>query len=286
MSTTAESESVAQVWRHLSVDDRRTLQRQTGRRSIAAHVGRTLATLRQLPTHQAPPADVVPPTTTQLSRQRRHARARPRRCSNAAAQLDRALALVPPFASGHALEPTGRTHSLLPATQRATTTSCPCTRPSPTRCPTATRCGRRTRLVDLASARAATRRLPTDETKRPVVTPRRTVARPRSATADGHSVPRQCSCWHHAAHAPLAVFRRANDEPKERRSTASPWHVKHSSRRRRRASSSGTHTCTASAQQRSSASLGLALSPASVQRARHVDLFWCQRPCKRGVKEV
>jgi hypothetical protein len=201
---TAESESVAQVWRHLSVDDRRTLQRQTGRRSIVAHVGRTLATLRQLPAR----TKLRPPTSCR-QRQRAAQPPTPARSCATTTVLECCRATRPCTGARFtvcfgARTRADRAHALAFAGdgQRATTTSCPCTRPSATRCSTATRCGRRTRLVDLASARAATRRLPTDETKRPVVTPRRTVARPRSATADGHSVPRQCSCWHHVAHAP------------------------------------------------------------------------------------
>jgi hypothetical protein len=54
-------------------------------------------------------------------------------------------------------------------------------------------------------------------------------------------VPRQCSLLAPRRTRARPIWRRPNDEPKERRSTASPWHAKHSSRRRR-ASSSGTHT--------------------------------------------
>jgi hypothetical protein len=252
---------------HAPTSNRPAVERGTRR----PHFGDTQATAGA---HQAPPADVVPPTTTQLSRQRRRARARPRRCSNAAAQLDHALALVPPFASPpHSSRPGARTRfcrrraksddDVLPVHETVGNALLHCNTMRPTNSPCRPRIG--------------TSSNKTTADRRNQETGRHATAHSRQATLGNSSTQTDTRCLGsaHAGTTPHTrrarpIWRRANDQRtsgagQRRRGTPSAAVVVVVGRRRR----AHMHSV---CQQRSSASLGLALSPTSVQRVRHVVL--------------
>jgi hypothetical protein len=127
--------------------------------------------------------------------------------------------------------------------------------------------------------------LPPDETKRPVVTPRRTVARPRSAPAAHRRALGASAVLMLALHRTRAAHGRSGAGRMTNERAAQ--HSVAVARQAKQSSSSGVvvgHTHMHSVcQQRSSASLGLALSqPTSVQRARHVVLSCDEPPACRA----